>query len=553
MSGTATVRIQKGAFSIRWNAELAEAARREGHWVNQTLADALQQSVAQQPQRVVLVDGDMRLDCATLQARAKVLAETLLTRFAPGSVVSFMLPNWHEASVIYLAITLAGMVAHPLLPSLREHELEFQLHDVDSQLVFIPATFRRHDYVAMLDKVVQGLQRPPQVVVVRGNAGSHLAYDRLFTPQPQPQRLPDLDPDAVRLVMYTSGTTGTSKGVLHTHNTLYALIRQIGQHWLVARGDSFLVPSPISHIGGSIYAFEAPLLLGTTAVLMDRWEAQAGLKLAATERCTHICGATPFLEQLLEAARASDEHLPHLKLFVCGGASVPPAIIRDAATHFSHSAVTRVYGSTEVPVTTVGCPSRADIDNAAQTDGRAGIARIKLVGSARGVQGDGEVVVRGPQMLVGYVHQQDEAQVFDADGYYRTGDLGHLTAQGCLVISGRSKDIIIRHGENIAPKEIEDVLLQHPAIAEVAVVGVPDPRTGERTCAVVVPAESAASLDVAALAAFLGQRGVAAFKFPEQVERWTTLPRNEAGKVLKHVIRTSLTDAGQAAKNKGNA
>src|SRR5690606_17100140 len=308
------------------------------------------------PGRLMLVDGEVRMDATSLHRQVRALAAGLTARMPQGSVVSFMLPNWREAAVLYHAITLAGMVAHPVLPSLREHELRFQLDDVGSRMLFCPREFRRHDYVAMFGRIADKLAAPAALVVVRGEAGAHLRYDDLMEGAVAADT-PSRDADAVRMVMYTSGTAGRSKGVLHTHNSLHALLRQIGRHWRVEPGDRFLVPSPISHIGGSIYAFEAPVLLGSSAVLMDRWEPDLALSLAADEGCTHICGATPFLEQLLESARRRQERLPRLKLFVCGGASVPPQLIRAAAAHFDSAAVTRVYGSTEVPVTTVGCPS----------------------------------------------------------------------------------------------------------------------------------------------------------------------------------------------------
>jgi len=301
------------------------------------------------------------------------------------------------------------------------------------------------------------------------------------------------------------------------------------------------VASPISHIGGSIYAFECPLLLGTTAVLMERWDADAAIGHLVTQRCTHFAGATPFLVQLLAAARRAGTRLPDLKLFVCGGASVPPSLVREAADYFEGAVVTRVYGSTEVPVTTVGVVDAGDIAHAAETDGRAGIASIRLAGSGgtKPGNGEGEVLARGPQMLVGYVHPRDEAAVFDAGGYYRTGDLGRWVDGDYLVISGRIKDIIIRNGENIAPREVEDLLVSHPDIAEIAIVGLPDPKTGERACAVIVP-RGQARPGVAELRAFLDARGVARFKVPEQVAIWDALPKNDAGKVLKHKIRAAL-------------
>jgi acyl-CoA synthetase (AMP-forming)/AMP-acid ligase II len=320
------------------------------------------------------------------------------------------------------------------------------------------------------------------------------------------------------------------------------LIKQIGHFWHVDRGDSFLIASPISHIGGSIYAFECPLLLGTTAVLSDKWDAEVALSTIIKERCTHMAGATPFLQQLLAAAQEKHTRLPGLKVFICGGASVPPALIRSAAQHFDHTIFTRAYGSTEVPVTTVGAPDRDDLAHAADTDGRAGCAEVKLVAADGKTADTGEIRARGPQMLVGYLHAEDEAAVFDTEGYYRTGDLGRWQDEHYLVVSGRSKDIIIRKGENISPKEVEDCLVEHPNIAEVAIVGLPDAERGERACAAIV-ARHAPGPDLAELRAFLKNLGIASFKIPEQVVLMDTLPRNDAGKVLKHVLRSTLLTA----------
>jgi len=531
---------------VRVDEQRGADAYRRGLWVRETLADSLRDAAAATPQRTVLVDGDIQLDCRTLYEQAARMAKALMARMPAGSVVSFMLPNWHEAAVIYLAATLAGMVVNPILPSLRDRELHFILSDADSRAIFVPSVFGKHDYAAMLDRVTSGMSAPPEVVVLRGderslpleksskiravrNVRGHTPYASLFGAEGL-AALPVLDSDAVRMILYTSGTTGRPKGVLHTHNSIHALIRQIGEHWRVEDGDTFLVPSPIAHIGGSIYAFECPLLLGTTAVLMERWDADAAASLMIAERCTHMAGATPFLEGLLAAAECADTHLPDLKVFICGGSAVPPSLIRRASAYFDKAAVSRVYGSTEVPVTTVG--TLDDLEHAADTDGRAGIADIKLV--------DGEILARGPQMLVGYLHPEDETSSFDDEGYFRTGDLGRWVDDRYLVVTGRDKDIIIRSGENISPKEVEDILVGRVGIAEIAVVGVPDERTGERACAVIVSADGSAP-DVDALRELLVAEGVAKFKIPEQVVIWEALPKNDAGKVLKHEIRATLT------------
>jgi acyl-CoA synthetase (AMP-forming)/AMP-acid ligase II len=503
-----------------------------------TLADSLADAARLTPQRVVLVDGDIRLDCRTLHTQAHSLARALRSRMPAGSVVSFMLPNWHEAAVVYLAATIAGIAVNPILPSLRDRELSFILGDVDSRMIFVPSEFRRYDYLAMVDRVTAAMTSPPEVVVVRGGSGAHNAYNTLLEPAQDAGDMPSLDSAAVRMILYTSGTTGRPKGVLHSHDSIHALICQLRDHWLIDPGDRFLVPSPIAHIGGSIYAFECPLLLGTTAVLMDRWDPDDAVAIMVSQRCTHMAGATPFLEGLLAAAERADTRLPDLKVFICGGASVSPSLIRRATRYFDRAVVTRVYGSTEVPVTTVGSPT--DPEYAADTDGRPGIATIKLVDNDAAPPGSGEIHARGPQMLIGYRNPDDDRDTFDDEGYFRTGDLAKWVDDEYLVVTGRAKDIIIRSGENIAPKEIEDILAGHPDIVEISIVGLPDARTGERACAVIVPKASSGP-DVDSLRSFLADYGVATFKVPEQVVIWDSLPKNDAGKVLKHQIRAALT------------
>ncbi|MGW4100800.1 AMP-binding protein [Mycobacterium sp. NPDC004974] len=512
----------------RDEARAADAYAR-GLWVSTTLADALADAARDTPDRVLVVDGDITLTARELHDRARALALQLTDWMPVGSVVSFMLPNWHEAATIYLGATLAGMTVNPILPSLRDRELCFILDDAHSRAIFIPAQFGNHDYAAMLTRVCGQMDTPPQVVVLRGDPGPHRAFDTL--PAAPDRDLPRLDPDDVRMIMYTSGTTGRPKGVLHSHNSINALILQLREHWMIDPGDTFLVPSPIAHIGGSIYAFECPLLLGSTAVLMQRWNAEDGVALLTERKCTHMAGATPFLEQLLGAAERSGTRLPDLEVFICGGASVPPSLIRRASDYFERAAVSRVYGSTEVPVTTVGSLIPGGTEHAAETDGRPGIAEIRLV--------SGEIRARGPQMLLGYLHPEDEIESFDEDGFFRTGDLGRWVDGDYLQVTGRTKDLIIRNGENISPKEVEDLLIGHLGIIEVAVVGLPDDRTGERACAVLVTADGPRP-DVTDLGRVLAEHGLARFKTPEQVEIWDALPKNDAGKVLKHQIRARL-------------
>lgn len=531
---------------IRWDAARAAQAYARGDWTRQTLVDAARDAALRTPDHIVIIDGLRATSCANLYREACAMAQAMMARIPQGSIVSFMLPNWAETAVIYLGAAMAGMVVHPILPSLRQRELSFMLADVECRMIFIPDQWRGHDYPAMLADVTAQMDHPPIISTVRGIDVGDIggaSYARLID-EAGDRPFPVLDADAVQMILYTSGTTGTPKGVMHSHNSIGALVRQLAAQWDIDAGSTFLVPSPISHIGGSIYAFEIPLMLGATAILMDQWDAAKARQIMADHGVTHMAGATLFLEQLLAAAMQAQDDLPQLKRFICGGASVPPSLVDAANAHFRQALVTRVYGSTEVPVTTIGARPSDDRRYAAETDGVAGIAQIKLVPRDGLQAGEGEIYVRGPQMLCGYWHSSDEEGLFDSEGYYRTGDLGRWVDGEYLTISGRAKDIIIRKGENISPKEVEDILRNHPDIVDVAIVGVPDAVTGERACAVLVAAPQTLP-NLESVCAFLKSAGAASYKIPESLFLWDALPKSPMGKILKHDIRAALIAAQQ--------
>jgi acyl-CoA synthetase (AMP-forming)/AMP-acid ligase II len=525
-------------WSLRWDEARAAQARAQGVWPDETSGDMALREVERDPERVIVVDARRQLTLRELVDESQALARAFVARgLKPGDVISIMLPNWHEATIIYLAATFAGLVANLILPNYRNNEVVFTLDDCGAKMIFVPEIFRKFDYVAMMQAVNAGLQKPVEVVVLRGNARGATEYATLFGKSHGDVALPDVDPDSVKMVMYTSGTSGRPKGVLHSHNTISAAVTQIHRYWHVEEGDCFFVPSPVSHIGGSIYAFELPLLARTKVVLQEAWEPDAAVTAFETHGCTHMAGATPFLQALLVAAQKAGTRLPKLKVFICGGASVPASLIREAAARFENCIVSRVFGCTEVPMITAGSMAAGDIDHAAETDGKPGLCKVKLIGAAD----EGEILAIGPQMLLGYLRREDEDGKFDPQGYFLTGDLAKLVDGEYLVVTGRAKDIIIRNGENIAPKEVEDILILHPAIAEISIVGLLDARTGEQACAVIVPVPGQTP-GLNDLRDFLNARNVAKFKIPERVELRSSLPRNAAGKVLKNRLRELVLD-----------
>ena len=524
-----------------------------GAWRNVTLADCAARLAQRVPDRVAVVEGERSVSFRRLFDEARQLAAALRGRgLQPGDVISFQLPNWVETMVINLAACLAGLVVNPIVPIYRDAELRHILRDARSRLLFVPPSFRGFDYTAMAQRLRPALPMLREVVVVRGQAAGCSAYPDLLGSGSAGLPLPErTDPHAVKLVLYTSGTTGSAKGVLHSHNTIMSEIDAVIGFWGITDRDAVLMPSPVTHITGYLYALEIAFAAGVKVVLMERWNAAEAVELIARHGVTFSVGATPFLKELVADVEARRAALSSLRLFMSGGAPVPPELIYRANQVLPGCMTFRVYGSSEAPTVTLGIRSQAENHLGATTDGRIVNHEVRLADPQTGapVQGDadGEICSRGPEMMLGYTDWQQTQESFDADGYFHTGDLGHYVDGDYLCVSGRKKDLIIRGGENISPKEIEDVLHTHPAIKEAAVVAMPHARLGEGVCVFVVP-QPGHAIDVASAAACLERAGLARQKFPERVELVEELPRTASGKVQKNVLRERI--AAQMATEK---
>jgi cyclohexanecarboxylate-CoA ligase len=490
--------------------------------------------------RVALVDGDRSLTFHDVAMLVERLAGVLTSLGAgPGVVVSWQLPGWWEAAVVHHAALRCGAVPNPLNPIFRTRELRFVLHEARPRILFVPKTFRRFDHAALALKMKQEVSSLEHVVVVRGSAEGALSFDDLVDDGAEAPAIPHR-PAVTALLLYTSGTTSDPKGVLHSHETLLYEIDSLRDIHRITGADCYLAGSPVAHIAGLVYGLLMPFALGTRTVLMERWDARAALKLIERERVTFQTGAPAFLVSLAEAHGGGD--LASFRLFSTGGAAITTATLRDAATRIG-CAVKRAYGSTEVPTLTATRFDDPD-DVRVGTDGRViepAEMRIALSdGSAAGPGVEGEIWARSPEVFHGYLNPELNAGVFDDAGWFRTGDLGLVDGEGNLQVTGRMKDIIIRGGENISAKEIEDLLAAHPAVADVAVVGVPDTVLGERACAVVVP-RNGVSFDFDEMVAFLETHELAKQKLPERLEIRSRLPRSASGKVLKTLLRDELS------------
>ncbi|HUG22173.1 AMP-binding protein [Piscinibacter sp.] len=519
--------------------------RDAGVWLDKTVAEFAAEAAEREPDRVTHVFEGRACRIGDLMQEAQALAAGLQSRgLVRGDVVAFQLPNWREALVIDLAAALLGLVVAPIVPIYRDAEVAHMLADSAARAVFFPSNYRGFDHAAMMQRLAPALPALRLWCSVRGAAQGFDSYEALVGEQAPWHGAPRVDANAVKLLLYTSGTTGRPKAVLHSHNTGPVTLRKAFEHWGQRPGDSVLMASPVTHITGFSYGMELPFICGTRTVFMERWDAAEAVALIEREQVSASMGATPFLHELLTEAASQGRRLPSLRLFACGGAEVPQSLIRRCADVLENCRAFRVYGSSEAPLVTLGFVREGTLDLAATTDGEVVHYDVRIVddsGQALPVGDEGEICVRGPAMALGYADAEHAAQSFDADGFFATGDLGRLTPERAIVVTGRKKDLINRGGEKISAKEIEDILHRHPAVDEAAVVAMPHDRLGETVCAYVVT-RSGQGLDFAQLQACMASAGVARQKHPERLVLVDHMPRTASGKVQKERLRQDIRE-----------
>ena len=530
-----------GRSVILPEARIAEMVA-SGAWDDQILTDYFDHWVEVFPDKVAVrsISLDRGETRSLTFAELKRISERIAVAFRGlglglGDVVSFQLENRWEFLAIAIACVRIGAVTNPLMPVLRERELSYMLALSDSKLLITPKSFRGFDFKSMALKLHVRVPSLEHVLILddvgEGSFDAAINADGILADAERP------DPDDLMQLLFTSGTTGEPKGAMHTANTLFANVRECAARFAFDEDDVIFCPTPLAHQLGYLFGLLTPCMIGASVVYLDTWDPIQAADIIEREQVTFCMGATPFLNDLANLEGISDRDLSAFRLFVSGGAPIPSALVSRAKNNLSAS-ILSVWGMTEVlAVTTV----RLD-DPEEKTAGTDGVATPNT--AVRIVDRDGKPLESGQEGLletsgatvcVGYMKRPELFKVRD-DIWFDTGDLARMDADGYIRITGRSKDIIIRGGENIPVVEIEGILFRHKAISQVAIVAMPDERFGERACAY-VQLNSGQTLTLGDISDFLTEAGVAKVYHPERLEIVDGMPMTATGKVQKFELR----------------
>lgn len=532
--------------TLTFNEQRRAAYRQQGLWGDASLADYWQQTARAMPDKIAVVDNHgASYTYSALDHAASCLANWMLAKgIESGDRIAFQLPGWCEFTVIYLACLKIGAVSVPLLPSWREAELVWVLNKCQAKMFFAPTLFKQTRPVDLILPLQNQLPQLQQIVGVDklAPATSSLSLSQIIADNTSLTTAITTHGDELAAVLFTSGTEGLPKGVMLTHNNILASERAYCVRLNLTWQDVFMMPAPLGHSTGFLHGVTAPFLIGARSVLLDIFTPDACLALLEQQRCTCMLGATPFVYDLLNLLEKQPADLSALRFFLCGGTTIPKKVARECQQRGIK--LLSVYGSTESsPHAVVNLDD--PLSRFMHTDGYAAAGvEIKVVDDARKTLPpgcEGEEASRGPNVFMGYFDEPElTARALDEEGWYYSGDLCRMDEAGYIKITGRKKDIIVRGGENISSREVEDILLQHPKIHDACVVAMPDERLGERSCAYVVLKAPHHSLSLEEVVAFFSRKRVAKYKYPEHIVVIEKLPRTASGKIQKFLLRKDI-------------
>ena len=532
--------------TLTFNEQRRAAYRQQGLWGDASLADYWQQTARAMPDKIAVVDNHgATYTYSALDHAASCLANWMLAKgIESGDRIAFQLSGWCEFTVIYLACLKIGAVSVPLLPSWREAELVWVLNKCQAKMFFAPTLFKQTRPVDLILPLQNQLPQLQQIVGVDklAPATSSLSLSQIIADNTSLTTAITTHGDELAAVLFTSGTEGLPKGVMLTHNNILASERAYCARLNLTWQDVFMMPAPLGHATGFLHGVTAPFLIGARSVLLDIFTPDACLALLEQQRCTCMLGATPFVYDLLNVLEKQPADLSALRFFLCGGTTIPKKVARECQQRGIK--LLSVYGSTESsPHAVVNLDD--PLSRFMHTDGYAAAGvEIKVVDDARKTLPpgcEGEEASRGPNVFMGYFDEPElTARALDEEGWYYSGDLCRMDEAGYIKITGRKKDIIVRGGENISSREVEDILLQHPKIHDACVVAMPDERLGERSCAYVVLKAPHHSLSLEEVVAFFSRKRVAKYKYPEHIVVIEKLPRTASGKIQKFLLRKDI-------------
>lgn len=532
--------------TLTFNEQRRAAYRQQGLWGDASLADYWQQTARAMPDKIAVVDNHgASYTYSALDHAASCLANWMLAKgIESGDRIAFQLPGWCEFTVIYLACLKIGAVSVPLLPSWREAELVWVLNKCQAKMFFAPTLFKQTRPVDLILPLQNQLPQLQQIVGVDklAPATSSLSLSQIIADNTSLTTAITTHGDELAAVLFTSGTEGLPKGVMLTHNNILASERAYCARLNLTWQDVFMMPAPLGHATGFLHGVTAPFLIGARSVLLDIFTPDACLALLEQQRCTCMLGATPFVYDLLNVLEKQPADLSALRFFLCGGTTIPKKVARECQQRGIK--LLSVYGSTESsPHAVVNLDD--PLSRFMHTDGYAAAGvEIKVVDDARKTLPpgcEGEEASRGPNVFMGYFDEPElTARALDEEGWYYSGDLCRMDEAGYIKITGRKKDIIVRGGENISSREVEDILLQHPKIHDACVVAMPDERLGERSYAYVVLKAPHHSLSLEEVVAFFSRKRVAKYKYPEHIVVIEKLPRTASGKIQKFLLRKDI-------------
>jgi len=530
-------------FETRLTDELVARYQRSGHWGSETFDAILAGRAAAHPDRVAIVDRGRRVTYGELKTRVDRVAAGLgALGIGAGDVVTIQLPNWAEFAYVFFALERLGAVANQIGPDFRSREVDYILRFSESRAFVCPASFKGFDYVKMIGELRPGLPDLEAVCVLGGprpdgSTRGVVSLDALLEDAgAAPPRGAGQGANDVMRMAFTSGTTGNPKGVVHSHNTTLSTCRTLNADMRVTADEVFLVYLPLGLNWGYLTLVQA-VMAGARAVLLDQFSARAALELIQRERVTYIPTAPASIIAMLNEPELGRFDLSSLRVVITGGASCPIETIREFRARM-HGHLVELYGMLETgfhTYTRLGDDPEAVTGTVGTVSSGLGLRLIDDSGRDVAAGAEGEIAAQGPSVHLGY-HKNPtaNAELFTADGWFRTGDLGQFDAAGNVKIVGRLKEMINRGGKKFFPREIEEILYTHPKILHAAIVGVPDPRLGERNCLCVIPRPGQA-LTLDEVVGYL-KDGVATYKLPETIEVFDELPFTPTGKIQRHVL-----------------